>query len=78
MPPLVEPKPMNSAPENSSPDTAAPLTLRDRISALRARRKVFYDSPGLLDQSHHWGGVSNLDHCCGYHRRFDLGLSRQG
>ena len=48
---------MNSAPENSSPDNAAPLTLRDRISALRARRKVFYDSPGLLDQSHHWGGL---------------------
>lgn len=57
MPPLVEPKPMNSAPENSSPDNSAPLTLRDRISALRARRKVFYDSPGLLDQSHHWGGL---------------------
>jgi HlyD family secretion protein len=48
---------MNSAPENSSPDNSAPLTLRDRISALRARRKVFYDSPGLLDQSHHWGGL---------------------
>lgn len=58
MPPLVKPKSMNSSPENSSPeDTAAPLTLRDRISALRSRRKVFYDSPGLLDQSHHWGGL---------------------
>ena len=26
-------------------------------SSLISRRKVFYDSPGLLDQSQHWGGL---------------------
>ena len=26
-------------------------------SSLRPRRKVFFDSPGLLEQSQHWGGL---------------------
>ena len=44
-------------PIQDEPKSAAPLTLRERISALTPTRKVFYDSPGMLDQSQHWGGL---------------------
>ena len=44
-------------PIQDEPKSASPLTLRERISALTPTRKVFYDSPGMLDQSQHWGGL---------------------
>ena len=50
MPPLTDPLVQVDG-------TAKPLSLRDRLLALKPRRRVFYDSPGLLQQSHHWGGL---------------------
>ena len=45
--------------------------LHDKASL--ARRKVFFDSPGLLEQSQHWGGLvlwtiaaGTLQACCGH------------
>ena len=39
----------------------SPLGLRKRFKQLvryeKKTSKIFYDTPGLLDQSQHWGGL---------------------
>ena len=40
----------------TSSNTASGLS-RFVTSSLASRRKVFFDSPGLLEQSQHWGGL---------------------
>ena len=50
MPPLTD----------SSVPSAAPLTLRQRLRGLlpaKASPRAYYDSPGMLEQSNHWGGL---------------------
>ena len=43
---------VKNSPSNSSSDVE--LAKEQRAPS---RRKVFFDSPGLLEQSHHWGGL---------------------
>ena len=62
MPQSTDPKPGMVDPSPSQPPealvSAAPLSLKGRLMALLPeRKKVFYDSPGMLEQSHHWGGM---------------------
>ena len=40
-----------------SSDTSSDVELTDEKSSASRRRKVFFDSPGLLEQSQHWGGL---------------------
>ena len=39
---------------SSNPSSALSRFIKDTFFS---RRKVFFDSPGLLEQSHHWGGL---------------------
>jgi len=60
MPPSTDPSPTDpKSTDPKPPQSAAPLSLRDRLAALRPSpsRKVYYDSPGMLEQSNHWGGL---------------------
>ena len=53
MPPSTDSKPSNlSASEGTS-------IVRRLVNSViqRPNRKVFFDSPGMLDQSQHWGGL---------------------
>ena len=45
-----------------STDSSPVLLIRFRVKPIysgifKIRRKVFFDSPGLLEQSQHWGGL---------------------
>ncbi|NDD14109.1 MAG: hypothetical protein EB072_16065, partial [Betaproteobacteria bacterium] len=55
MPPSID----HQSAEPRPTENPAPLSLRDRLAALRPgpSRKVYYDSPGMLEQSTHWGGL---------------------
>ena len=53
MPPSTD-----SKPSNLSPSEGSSLVRRIVNSVIqRSNRKVFFDSPGMLDQSQHWGGL---------------------
>lgn len=57
MPFIASKMPPSIDPLDKVDNTAKLLTLRDRFLALKPRRRVFYDSPGMLQQSNHWGGL---------------------
>ena len=52
MPQSTEPKP-----EKPSTVTSGLTRFIPVFSLFGLRRKVFFDSPGLLEQSQHWGGL---------------------
>ena len=52
MPQLTESE--SSLETSSNPSSALSRFIKDTFFS---RRKVFFDSPGLLEQSHHWGGL---------------------
>ena len=52
------PQSTDSKLENSSPVTSGlSRFIPASFASLTSRRKVFFDSPGLLEQSQHWGGL---------------------
>ena len=49
--------PQSTESQLDKPETATSGLSRFIPASLTSRRKVFFDSPGLLEQSQHWGGL---------------------